>query len=125
MMHHPDLFISHSAEKGRGVFAGSQIEEGDIIEICPVIVLPKKDKEKIHDTFLHDYYFLWGTDLDQVAISLGYGSLYNHSKNPNATYEYNYEDESITIICKDRILAGAEIYIDYNEGEEQGVRMWF
>ncbi len=125
MMHHPDLYISYSEGKGRGVFAGSDIEVDEVIEICPVIVLPSKDKDKIHQTFLHDYYFLWGNKLDQVAIALGYGSLYNHDKNPNATYEYDYEDESITIICKNRILAGAEIFIDYNEGGEQGIHMWF
>jgi len=124
-MHHPDLYVAYSDGKGRGVFSGSQMEVGDVIEISPVIVLPPADKEKIHDTFLHDYYFLWGSDLNQIAIALGYGSLYNHNKKPNATYVYNYDDRTITFSCIKTILAGAQIYIDYNEGNEKGVELWF
>ena len=124
-MHHPDLYIAHSEGKGRGVFAGSHIEIGDIIEISPVIILPSEDKDKIHASALHDYYFLWGRELDQLAIALGYGSLYNHSKTPNATYEYDYDDGTITFVCIKKVLAGAEILIDYNEGNERGIEMWF
>jgi len=125
MMHHPDIYVAHSEGKGRGVFAGSLIENGDIIEVSPVIVLPNADKDKIHDSFLHDYYFLWGKDLRELAIALGYGSLYNHSDTPNASFSYDYNDRSITFNCIHRIEAGTEICINYNEGKEKDLKLWF
>ncbi len=124
-MHHPDIFVSISEGKDRGVFTSSDIEIDDIIEISPVIVLPASDKNKIHDSHLHDYYFLWGTELEQIAIALGYGSLYNHSEHPNASYTYDYESRTISFKCIKRIDAGAEIFINYNEGNEKNVELWF
>jgi len=125
MMHHPDLFITISEGRDRGVFSSAEIEIDDIIEISPVIVLSSEDKEKIHNTHLHDYYFLWGTKLDQIALALGYGSLYNHSNTPNATYIYEYATRTITFKCIQKIEAGDEIFIDYNEGNEKAVKLWF
>ncbi|MGB4959487.1 MAG: SET domain-containing protein, partial [Saprospiraceae bacterium] len=73
----PGLFITNSGDRGRGVFSSIEINEGDLIEVCPVIVIPKSQLPIIHKTVLHDYYFLWGEDMEDCAIALGLGSIYN------------------------------------------------
>ncbi len=117
MIHHlPSLYITESPSAGRGVFTTDVIENGSVIEICPVIVLSAGDMAKIHETHLHDYYFIWGEQQDQAAIALGYGSLYNHSDNPNADFTLDYENEQIIIECISDIGEGEEIRIDYHTG---------
>lgn len=125
MQHIPSLFITHSSLGGRGVFVGEDLPANSIIEICPVIILSEMDKEKVHETFLHDYYFLWGADEKQAAIALGYGSLYNHSYSPNAQFIANIEEESITIESIAPIEAGSEITINYNGDVEDKTPLWF
>ena len=55
----PGLYIAQSSKEGRGVFTSVPINEGDIIEVCPVIEIPISQVPIIHKTVLHDYYFLW------------------------------------------------------------------
>jgi hypothetical protein len=71
--------------KGRGVFTLEAVREGDIIEICPVIilempfdVLPEEVKKLVFD---------WGVLANRPgthALALGYGSLYNDDNPANA-----------------------------------------
>ncbi|MBK7343840.1 MAG: SET domain-containing protein-lysine N-methyltransferase [Saprospiraceae bacterium] len=124
-LHIPGLYIAESPSKGRGVFTAEPLEPGDVIEICPVIVLPDHDLERIHQTALHDYYFLWGEHRSACAIALGYGSLYNHNDNPNAEIELDYADDTIVFICVKPILPGEEITIHYHSDPEFGGRLWF
>jgi len=70
-----DIYIAPSGLEGRGVFAAQDIDKGEIIEICPVIVLTKKERTTINGTLLHDYYFQWGKNQKKAAIVLGYGSI--------------------------------------------------
>lgn len=121
----PCLFIAESSLGGRGVFTGEHLEEGDLIEICPVIVLPEADLPIIHRTKLHDYYFLWGDDQQQCAIALGYGSLYNHAYEPNARYLLDYEHDTIDFYCIKKIEAGEEITVNYNGEPEVKTPVWF
>lgn len=122
-MHIPGLIVAPSAIAGRGVFTSIPIEAGDTIEVCPVIVLPAKDLSAIHGTFLHDYYFLW--EDGQCAIALGYGSLYNHSANPNAEYYMDYENTAITVYSLRPIAPGEEITISYTDDGDQRTTLWF
>lgn len=121
----PHLYIAHSDERGRGVFTSKAIKKGDLIEICPVIILSQKDKVIIHDTHLHDYYFDWGADDKACAIALGYGSIYNHDADPNADYSMNDEEQSITIECIRDIDPGDEITFMYVHKKEDEDKLWF
>ena len=121
----PSLFIAPSDLGGRGVFTGEPIGKGSLIEICPVIVLPEKDRPVIHDTALHDYYFLWGNEQLQCAIALGYGSLYNHSTRPNAIYLLDYGHQTIDFYSIKNIEAGAEILVNYNGEPQIKKAVWF
>lgn len=122
-LHIPSLYIAPSPKGGRGVFTAETIETGSIIEICPVIVLNGDDMTKIHQTRLHDYYFLWGENA--CAIALGYGSLYNHSSDSNADYYMDFERETIDVICIRDIGAGEEITVNYVDGGDQRSALWF
>lgn len=119
------LYIASSDDRGRGVFTASPIHEGDIIEVCPVIVIPKRELPIIHKTILHDYYFLWGDKLDDCAIALGYGSMYNHELNPNANFILDLENMTIDIEAIQDIAAGEEITLNYHGEPGDESEVWF
>ncbi|MCB0630684.1 MAG: SET domain-containing protein-lysine N-methyltransferase [Saprospiraceae bacterium] len=123
MLHIPSLYIAPSSRGGRGVFTSEEIEPESIIEISPVIVLSAADLRLIHQTHLHDYYFLW--EDGHCAIALGYGSLYNHASKPNADYRMDYADHSITFYCTRLIKAGEEITVNYVAGGNERSELWF
>ena len=120
----PSLYVATSPRGGRGVFTARAIEEGSLIEVCPVIVLPPGDVALIHQTKLHDYYFLWGYE-EECAIALGYGSLYNHASEPNADYDMDYDHLTIDFYCIRPIAAGEEITINYVDGGDVRTTLWF
>ncbi len=126
MLQIPGLFITHSEGRGRGVFSAREIGESDLIEVCPIILIPAKQLPLIDQTVLHDYYFLWPKPEGSACIALGYGSIYNHSFQPNAKIVMDLEKQEIEIQCVKTIEAGTEIFIDYTDGEGQGSgRLWF
>ena len=122
MFRHPGLHILPTAH-GRGVFCRDELPRDTLIEVCPVIVLPQGDLERVHGSRLHDYYFLWEGE-GETAIALGYGSLYNHADDSNADYEMHFADETIHVIAKRAIAAGEEIRIDYTDGVDRST-LWF
>lgn len=77
------IVIKRVRGKGRGVFARRPIESGEVIETCPVLVLPSGSIEDF-SAGIGAYVFEWGRG--KLALALGYGSLYNHSYRPNARY---------------------------------------
>jgi SET domain-containing protein len=93
--------------KGRGVFARRFIPIETEIERVPVLVV---DDELVH-TELFDYLFEWGEDT--LALAMGYGSIYNHSYNPNARYD---DDQPMikTFTAIRHIFQGEEITVNYN-----------
>lgn len=125
MLQVPGLYIVDIEGKGRGVFTASDLKEGDIIEICPVIVIPAVELSLIHKTVLHDYYFVWGEDSSSCVIALGFGSLYNHEIFPNANFILDFEQLSIEIVAVRDISAGSEITINYHGENGDTEKLWF
>ena len=125
MLQIPGLYIADTPSKGRGVFTVQDISEGDIIEVCHVIIIPKSELPIIHKTVLHDYYYLWGEDLDQCVICLGLGSLYNHDVKPNANFILDFENATIDFIAIEDISAGSEITINYHGEAGDATSLWF
>ena len=123
MYRHPELYVREVPGRGRGVFCGSALKQGDLVELCPVLVLPKGDFDKIHGSHLHDYYFLWEHE-GETALALGYGSLYNHATESNADYEMDFAARTIAIIAQRDIAADEEICIDYTDGVDAST-LWF
>lgn len=125
MLQVPGLFIAHTQKKGRGVFTSINLSKGDTIEICPVILIPKAELPIIHRTSLHDYYFLWGENLDQCVITLGYGSLYNHATFSNANYLLDLQELTIDIFAVRDIKIGEEITLNYHGDPGKAAQLWF
>ena len=112
LRHSAAIEIKKAKGKGRGVFARRFIRRGEIIERVPVLVLSAaevKDPEKWAG--LASYCFDWGSGT--LALALGYGSLYNHSYEPNARYD-DPGDHTMVFTAIQDIAPGKEITVNYN-----------
>lgn len=121
----PGLYILQDELRGRGVYTAHDINIGDVIEVCHVIVLEKEELPIIHKTTLHDYYFLWGEDMDQCVIALGYGSLYNHELNGNAEFILDFMNNTIDFVAIKQIQAGEEITVNYHGENGDETPLWW
>lgn len=120
------VYISSSSGRGRGVFARRRIDAGELIEVCPVIVLGRADDQKLLDqTRLFDYYFAWGKDPELAAVALGYGSLYNHSYHANADHICDVPRGEIRIYAHRTIEKDEEITINYGGRPDCPDPVWF
>ena len=117
------LVVKPSLIHGQGVYALIPIAAGSLIEACPVIILNPKDTAIIDQTHLYNYYFTW--EAEHSAIALGYGSIYNHSYQPNARYQTDYSNKVIHITALIDIPAGVEIMVNYNGEPRSQVPVWF
>ncbi len=106
------ITFGESEIAGRGVFATSDIATGAVIETCPVLVLPPDDVARIDETLIYEYYFAWPDG--RAGLALGYGSLYNHSDEPNARYLKDADAQTVVITAIRDIAAGEEITFSYS-----------
>ncbi len=125
MQHIPSIYVAASPLGGRGVFTAASVPEKALIEIAPMLVLKAEDKENIDATRLFNYYFLWGENEEKCAIALGYGSLYNHSFEPNARYLADFESNTLHFYALRPIEAGEEITVNYNGQAQIQDPLWF
>jgi uncharacterized protein len=124
-MINPCLYVGQSAGKGRGVFSSSDIPANTIVEISPVIVMSHEERQLLDQTTLHDYIFEWGAETNQCCMALGYIPVYNHSYTSNCEYEMDYAEEIIKIKTVRKILAGEELFINYNGDWNDSKPVWF
>ncbi len=101
------IFVKKSPTHGYGVFAGKSIKKNEKIEECYVLI-----SRKGGDKALEDYYF---DAKGKCAIFLGFGSIYNHAEEPNATYTINRTKHIATIKATENIAKGNEILISYGD----------
>lgn len=123
--------------KGIGVYTSQDILGGEIIEVCPVLVIPNTDPiygvyvaegagNNQNDSVLDNYYYSWSLyDQEAAAIALGMGSLFNHSYEPNSIYIRDYERNTLTIKAIKDINAHEEITINYNGTPADRSPVWF
>ncbi len=126
----PSLYIKDSSGKGRGVFTSSEIAAQTIVEISPVIVMSIEDRQLLDKTTLHDYIFEWGIEKNHpiatgCCMALGYVPVYNHSYSSNCEYEMDYEEKLMSIKAVRTILAGEELFINYNGDWNDEKPVWF
>lgn len=121
----PILAVRETLRKGRGVFACTEFSRGELVETVPVIVIPVEQWHHIEPTVLALYIYNFGPLGEHAAIALGFGSIYNHSYNPNAEYVKNWEEKSIRFIAVRDITAGEEITVNYNGTPGDQTPIWF
>lgn len=119
------IYFAPSQVHGKGVFAARDIEPDEIIEICPVLLISKTELPYLRQTILDDYYFDWGDSGELFAVCLGYGSLYNHSYQPNAEYGMDFAAQTIDFYALKPIAAGEEIFVNYNGEADSQEKVWF
>ena len=99
---------------GRGVYAKKSISKGEVIENCPIINVSENDAAILTESILATYFFYFGKKKEQLAVALGFGSIYNHSHRPNAKYKINPLKKTIDFIALKDIKRDDEIMINYN-----------
>lgn len=101
-------------EKGRGVFATRPIAPGEVIEICPVVLVQWNEIPEA----LKLIAFNW-SQLTKSAptsgIVLGWGSMYNHGNPANVRYVANPTNCTLAFSAARQIEIGEELTINYNE----------
>lgn len=121
------LYISQSKipKADRGVFAKTEINVGEIIESCPVIEIPKYDLVKIEESIFINYVFFFGKQKERGFLALGFGSIYNHSYTPKAVYKIKPKEGKIEFISIKNIKKGDEITVNYIQGKNINLPLWF
>ena len=111
---------------GRGVFAKCDIKKGEIIESCPIIEVSKNDTSNLNESILVTYFFYYGKNKEKLLIALGFGSIYNHSGNPNAKYIISNKEKTIDFIALKNIKKDNEITFNYyNSDRKNKSPLWF
>ena len=99
--------------KGFGLFANDDIPRETLIESSPLIVIPKSQNEKILESVLGNYVFDSCYNKGQILLCLGFGSLFNHSKNNNCD-PWQTPGRMMQFWTNRKVLAGEELTIKYN-----------
>lgn len=108
----PDkLYIGDSSISGRGVFAKVGIKEGEVLEECHYMLLAETNFKAI-DRNLTEYVFAF-EKTSKVSIVFGFGSIYNHSREPNADWEIDTKNNLYRFFAISDISEGEEILLDY------------
>jgi uncharacterized protein len=98
--------------KIRGLIATKRIKPREIIERCPIILIPMREEQALMQTVLGKYYYEWNNE--NHILALGYASLINHSYQPSARYAFSYKKKEMVIIALGEIKPGEEITVNYN-----------
>jgi SET domain-containing protein len=115
-------------DKGRGILALRDIPAGQVIERCPVLIVPAADRPRTDPTVIFTYVYMWEhgtTEQDlyngtgRAAIALGLSSLLNHSYDPTAVFIRHIDELELELRSSRAILTGEEITIDYQ------MKLWF
>ena len=105
--------VKRTASRGRGVFALKDFKTGEIIEKCPTIKIDSKERKYCEKTILNYYIYPWRSTRTG-SIVLGYGSIYNHSFEPNADWKQNFKTSEMVYRAIKPIKSGEEILVNYN-----------
>ncbi len=103
------IYVKSSPIHGYGVFADEDISVDQLIEQCYMLVFRDPTDSLI------DYVF----DISKVGhekdsgMPLGYGAVYNHSADPNATYLIDEEKLILNFKARRPIKRGEEITVTY------------
>jgi SET domain-containing protein len=117
------IILGESEISGRGVFAVRDFKAGEVVEVCEVLIISKKDIKWIDKTELYDHYYAWSEG--RAVLALGLGSMYNHSYNPNCKYRVKLNLNKIEFKSLQAINNGQELLINYNRDPKCQDKVWF
>ena len=114
---------------GRGAFSERSFSAGEVVEVCPVILLDYLIQEL--SLPVQRVVFNWAKLCDspeKYALVLGYGSIYNHADHPNLRYSADSDNQAMIFTAVRAIKRGEQLTVSYNqvsEGAEPRKRNWF
>ncbi len=122
------IFISDKIEvkpshiSGMGVFAKENIKANEVIETCHFTILEQSFPQI--DNKLKEYVFSWPKTVwgGKSVVVWGFGSVYNHSKNNNADWVTDEENNLFKFFTIKDIKKGEEICTNYGEAYEKIVK---
>jgi uncharacterized protein len=94
---------------GQGVFMDKPIRPNTLVESTPAIVF-SANEELPHP--LGSYIFKWGSS--SLALLMGLGSFFNHSKTPNVRFSVNRRRIAMDFFAIGAIATCAELCLDYD-----------
>ena len=102
-----NIYVKKSTVSGYGVFAGEDIKPNEMIEECCLLL-----RDTIDEEFMNVYF---STPAKKgYILPLGFGAIYNHSKDPNADYEFDPLNLLFRFIANRHIKKDDEIFIFYS-----------
>lgn len=102
--------VRKSALYGRSMFALRSFQKGQTIEVAPLIRI-NRPRDLAPESILKKYDIAFG---GEHAIMLGYASIYNHSDDNNASWDFDFTDgDNIVISATKFIHNGDEIFVSY------------
>jgi SET domain-containing protein len=113
------IALGYSPIHYRGVFATEDIRADEIIERCPMVVLNwRMNYQK--DPAIWAYCFTNSCPCEECKkhgghflMVLGYGQIYNHQDNNNASIKFDMKNQTADIVCLRPIKKGDEIFVNY------------
>jgi len=101
--------------KGRGVYASRAFRKGEIIEVCPVVVVRGSFNALPAElqTLVYGWHLL-AREPRTHAVALGYGSLYNSANPANMRFEADAAAAALRFIADRDILQDEELTINYS-----------
>jgi SET domain-containing protein len=111
--------------RGRGVYALRAFREGEVVEVCPVVMM-RKPYEALPEE-IQKLVFMWERRdklPDIQALALGYGSLYNNDNPANMRYEQDRPALALRFIAVRDIAVGEELTVNYS-GDPDADDWWF
>jgi len=113
---HRGIYVKKSDIHGWGVFTNLNIKKGEIVEEC---VIPY-DLIPINSNILSKYRYVWPSreNYDHWCIALGFGSIYNHSKEKeNISWDINEKKRIMVFTAIKNIKKGEELLFNYKSIE--------
>lgn len=104
----PKIVVKDSPLHGRGVFAEKPLARGELIEECHFAIVDSP--LAIADERLNAYLFTWPRgSRTTLAMVFGFAMVYNHSDEPNITWETDEAARLYRFIALRDIAAGEEL----------------
>lgn len=118
--------LGYSNVHFRGIFATEDIEKDEIIERCPVAVLAWRTNYQ-KDPVVWEYMYTNSCPCEECkrhgahfVMVMGYGQIYNHQDNNNASMNINIKQKLADVVAKRKISKGEEIFVSYGQTYFQG-----
>jgi hypothetical protein len=114
------VIIKPSSIHGRGIFSTQDIQEGEIVERCPMVPLGFRSRYH-NDPQIYKYLYSQPTCPCNECknhgfifhMVLGYGMLYNHQDNANTEWKFDFPNSFADVVAIKDIKSGEEIFVDY------------